>query len=158
MNDLITEPNKAYIAGIIDGEGSISIVSNNTKGKKGLYPSTYIKISVGSSSKDLIDFLVKLLGGCSYKEKNKQNRKRFWRWSLSSNQAANFIQIIVPYLIIKKHQANLAIEFYKVHKYALHLNPKLTQPYRIKELEFKEQMRTLNRNQYGTDGYEVDKL
>jgi len=101
----------AYVAGIIDGEGSISLTRNHNC-KEFRYPS----IHVPSTSYELMDLLKKEFGGwiCT-KKLYKENHKQSWSWSLSYNNAIQFLEKIHKYLVIKekRRRANLIIQRYK---------------------------------------------
>lgn len=100
----------AYTAGIIDGEGCISI-------HKSMNRNSYrraIHISVGNTNPWLINWLEFNFGGSSriYHPKNSK-WKDSWQWELSAKQAGEFLEMILPYLKLKRAQAELAIQFQK---------------------------------------------
>lgn len=108
----------AYLAGIIDGEGTIRI--NKTRLSK--YPNWQDKysahISVGMSSKKVIDLLVKNFKARMRIERaGVPNRKTIYRWGTSGNKAVpKILKKILPYLIAKKKHAELVIEFCEGYK------------------------------------------
>ena len=100
----------AYIAGLIDGEGCISIVK-----KKDLIhgSSNYdLRVSVNMTSEYLIQYLHFAFGGFWRERKKIEERhKQQWMWAVSGPKASEFLLTILPYLIIKKPQAELALRF-----------------------------------------------
>jgi hypothetical protein len=100
----------AYAAGIVDGEGCVAI---DRYSNKDLPSYCYrLKVRVGNTSIDLIEWLKNTFGGNvkTIKPRSKNN-KRAWEWYLAGEPAAKFIKLVRPYLLIKKQQADLAIAF-----------------------------------------------
>lgn len=103
----------AYIAGIIDGEGSIMI----TKTIQDKYLWYVLRVSVGSTNEWLPCFLKIAYGGYIYKKRDKRpQNSQCWEWDLQSRQALVFLQDILPYLHLKKPQAELAIRFQQARR------------------------------------------
>lgn len=109
----MTEIEKAYIAGIIDGEGSIMLQRIH----KNEYPSPCV--SIASTSLELLEWIKFSIGKgkiISKKNYNPEIHKDCYSYILRRNDAINLIQEIYPYLIInsKKNRAQLIIEKYKL--------------------------------------------
>ena len=102
----------AWTAGIVDGETSISIAKRTRKKKISVFPEYQLQICCESKTKVMQDNLQKLWGGSvtPYKDK-RENRADTWKWSIAANQAIQFLELVLPYLIVKSKQAELAIEF-----------------------------------------------
>lgn len=93
----------AYIAGVFDGEGCVNL------GKCG---NTYkARITIGNTNEWLIQRFKFQFGGNIRMNKGRDNRKDFWIWSLNCQQSARFLKLILPYLTIKRPQAQLLIEY-----------------------------------------------
>ena len=110
MNKM-TETEKAYIAGIVDGEGCITAYSYNTRRTT----STKSTIMVSNADTFLVDWLKTVSGlGTIHDHCNKRNLLKGWKpqrvWCLSSLHGSCLLKEILPYLIIKKEQAELFIE------------------------------------------------
>lgn len=95
----------AYAAGIIDGEGSISI---HKKEKSRCF---VLAVQVGVTDYELVDWLQFFFGGHINSYQPKGERKVVHIWRLFGTQAQEFIEQIKPYLILKKYKAELAISF-----------------------------------------------
>lgn len=93
----------AYLAGIIDGEGTIGIYYH--KGRN----SYRVKIYVVNTYKPLIDWLGSVFGGFVYKRNHTKWKTRY-EWHLGEN-AMELLKSLIPYLKIKKDQAILALGF-----------------------------------------------
>lgn len=50
-------------------------------------------------------------GGSILARKREAPRRDITQWQIANQQATNFLQVILPYLRIKKPQAEIAIEF-----------------------------------------------
>lgn len=108
----------AYLAGIIDGEGSIYIgnfSSNKVTGAK--YYQTNIEVT--NTDKNLIDWLVNIFGGRSYaytkSQTPKNSRKPVYRWIASGERVTHLCEIMMPYLVCKKRQAEIMIKMRKTY-------------------------------------------
>lgn len=100
---------KAYLAGIIDGEGYIGIGKANKKEQKSPYYRE--RVSVGISSKVIVDIFYEYFGGSiSYRDRiqSKFNSNQpYWVWEITDKKAAEFCHFFAPSLIVKRPQALL---------------------------------------------------
>lgn len=114
----ISEIAKAYAAGIIDGEGCIKIfrVSAKALGRKS--PRYQLQVQVGMTEIVAIQFLYNTFGGQIYDHPRpisyQHNMRDQKRWYICSRQAGRFVQLILPYLLIKKLHGKLVIDFMKL--------------------------------------------
>lgn len=98
----------AYAAGFFDAEGSVSIVGG---GK------TYnLLVSVANTARDILDrFSERFCGAVYVKDRTPKrdgfNRRVAWNWHASCKTADKFLESILPYLVVKKDQALLGIEY-----------------------------------------------
>lgn len=101
----------AYLAGIIDGEGSIVIYKYQRPNTKKMDYGGFV--CVGSTSQELILWLCKNVGGkwCNIK-KSKETYKNCYRWSQYGKDALMTVMRVSPYLIVKRKHAELYIQFY----------------------------------------------
>jgi len=109
----MTLEEKAYIAGIIDGEGSIMLQSFH----KNQLPSPCI--SVASTTLELLNYLKEVLGcGTIVKKKNYNSEKHqdSYTFYVRYDNAIKLLIEIEPYLVIesKKKRARLIIDKYKL--------------------------------------------
>jgi hypothetical protein len=110
----LNDTEKAYIAGIIDGEGCLRIDS----GKNGRGTVKYcITVSVSNTNFGLIEYLNKITNvGSVFLVKKKGNRRPQLRWMVFSKQAEEFINQILPFLRVKKPQAEILLESRKYNR------------------------------------------
>lgn len=104
---LCDEAELAYLAGIVDGEGSIFIAKNSAR----LQGSYTLRLSVTSTDRVLIDWIHARFGGntCSQRKPNRWSPAYHWR--LSGPHAKQLLEAIGPYLVIKRVKADWAIAF-----------------------------------------------
>ena len=100
----------AYIAGIVDGEGSIAIVASKSKKGTGL-PSHYLRLYVGNTSENLIQYLHNRLGGYKGIYVDNSSPHPIYKYYLTGENAKRVLLKMKPYLIIKREQADLGIYF-----------------------------------------------
>ena len=115
MSKELKETEKAYIAGILDGEGCVSIAKSNRSYLN--YPYYQLRVIIAMSDKNVIDLLTKKLGGYQQSIKMKNiNHKISYRWQLTCDDAENFLRLIEKYLIVKKMHCKAAFNFRKTKK------------------------------------------
>lgn len=102
--------NLAYLAGIIDGEGSIGFEHLAPRAKR---PKSYYvcRLTVINTNKDIIDRLKQTFKGTSDIRKPIKNRKVCYRWYVLGNDLEIAIKSLLPYLCIKRKQAELVLEY-----------------------------------------------
>ncbi|EPY2305867.1 LAGLIDADG family homing endonuclease [Clostridium sporogenes] len=108
----MTNEQKAYIAGIIDGEGSIMLL----KFHGNQFPSPCISIS--STTIELLEWIKSVTKIGTIKRKKNYNPEKHtdsFTYTIKYNNAINLLIEIEPYLVIKskKDRARLIIEKYK---------------------------------------------
>lgn len=101
-----------WTAGIIDGEGCICIY-NFAGTKKRILG---LRLCVGNTDARMIRKLKELWGGWIYPIAKTKCRKPFWNWVIQGKKAASILIELLPYLVAKKEQAKLGIEFAKTIK------------------------------------------
>lgn len=101
---MLNDIQKAYLAGIIDGEGCITI-------HKGV-PNYQVWLRVGSTNKSLVEYLQGLLGGTIRIQRQPSYRHaRLYLWGLFAADGVRMIlREVLPYLIVKKAAAENALK------------------------------------------------
>lgn len=103
----------AYLAGIIDGEGSIYI-GNFSCNPKTKIPYYQTNIQVTNTDKPLIDWLYNTFGGLISKRTVKQHaansRKQAYIWTASGERLTHLCELILPYLIVKTRQCEIMLK------------------------------------------------
>ena len=119
------ETDKAWLAGIIDGEGSIFIMKQHRKDRE--RDTNYIlRVVVSSTDPYMATECHNLVGGPVISEirDDRKNNSNTLRWALNGKKASSFLVSILPYLKVKMKQANLAIEFQNTtKKHYKHMKP-----------------------------------
>ncbi len=100
----MTKPHElGWAAGLFDGEGSLGIYRDKRSN------SAKLDVSLTMIDKDPIDKLYEMLGGI-YAEYTRPERLTY-RWSVYGKLATAPLLMIYPYLILKKDQVRVALEF-----------------------------------------------
>lgn len=120
----------AYAAGLIDGEGTISLsrLHRNTERAP--------VVSFASTSFELISFFRQTYGGSVVTKKVYSNRHtQSWECRLANNAALEFLRLVYPHMrhAIKRRRAKLLLEEYKL---VTPRNGKYTTTLRRKKREF----------------------
>lgn len=110
----------AYLAGVIDSDGCIS--TQRTKYGDHVYFAP--RVSIAGTRRNPHDLAASFFGGSVYRyvPKNPRHRPQF-QWSRTGEGAANVLEELVPYLRIKKRQAQLGLDLFEVVAVAPHLWP-----------------------------------
>lgn len=106
----MNEAEAAYAAGIFDGEGHVGIsVVKNGRG----YVYHRLMINVTSTNLEVLQWLFERWNGVLHNPRYfaKEEWRTAHRWTAADGRAMRFLQNIEPYLIIKREQAQLAIQF-----------------------------------------------
>lgn len=104
------ETEKAYISGFFDGDGSVIIHRNPTRRWYGL------SIVFANTNKELLLQIREMIGeGCLNSRKDGKKRKmkykKGWNLYFHGKKAQILLREMLPYLILKKVRAKLALEF-----------------------------------------------
>jgi hypothetical protein len=100
-----------YMAGIIDGEGclSIELQAANKSCRKVDY---YIpRMSVINTSYPLIEWLTKNFGGKHHIRKKEAKHKLIYVWNIFGQHLEDVVKAILPYMIIKADAAKIILEY-----------------------------------------------
>jgi len=133
----LEEIEKAYIAGLIDGEGTVTLSrkhSNETASPE---------VSIANNDLQLLAWVRNAVaaGKISLKRKNRPHHHQSYTWSIRDNKAISFLNEIKNYLIVKKQQAELITTSYKMYTPR---NGKYTPEMLKRKLELVAQIRKLN--------------
>lgn len=100
----LTETEKAYIAGLFDGEGSIGFYQR----RDNIFVPNF---RITNSDFRLGKWLHNRFGFGSFKIYERANRKTMWEWEIRGrNQIYELCKSLSPYLIVKKDQVDLLLD------------------------------------------------
>jgi hypothetical protein len=112
----ITPEESAYIAGFIDGEGSLQIQCrlhrNIVNEKENTWLGYSIFLDVGQTQIEILEYLKDVCeSGCIHKKNQYGNRKQAWCFRLAGKNAQELIGQIRPYLKVKSKIADVFLQF-----------------------------------------------
>lgn len=109
MHTDINSEKAAYIAGIVDGEGSVML--HPRRGRTDLRAG----VAVGSTSLNILEMLQETFGGSLRKTRDGTNRP-LYLWVLGARQTIPLLETVLPYLMVdgKAERARLILEYYSV--------------------------------------------
>lgn len=113
MDRLTEEGLKGWVAGFIDGEGTISI--HKMIESKSLMGARH-RASVEATNTNLTSLqkLVSLFGGSIWQKRQQgENNLDCYRWRVEGQTARKVILFALPYFIVKKKQAEITLKFCK---------------------------------------------
>ena len=128
----LTTTQAAYLAGVIDGEGSIFLFKRSG--------GSAMRITVANTNRDLLEWclLTTGVGNIVLKATSNPKHKQSGMWLCNSQAAASVLEQLADYLIIKKEQARMAIDF----QHKLHVPVEKAQ--RDWQHQWRERMKSLN--------------
>jgi hypothetical protein len=153
---------RAYWAGILDGEGSIDITRTYHQTKLGKHVYHFMRMAVYNRKRSLIEDAIKEFGMGSIQTHTMTRQisgKTYpdsvvYSWTVTTNKACHVLKLLLPFLRLKKEKAKLAIAFQETKEntrgrvkggnYA-HLSEK--------ELEWREQCRSKMKHLNGRRPY-----
>lgn len=106
----------AYIAGVMDGDGSFSIMRKKPE-KEGRSPLFYPIIQLANASEDLVRLVYQKFGGSFFTRKERLTeegafRKASHQWKIEKSPIClPFLEAVIPYLKIKKERAEFLRDF-----------------------------------------------
>ena len=109
------ESNIEYIAGLFDGEGSVSYKQymRKRKGAKKAYPTWQIRLEIAMTDKSVLQWVTEILGvGTMGPRKVRPGRKKQWRWRCSHRDAYYVCLLIWPYAHTKLPKIQQVIDHY----------------------------------------------
>ena len=102
-----TEPQLAYLAGIVDGEGCVNIYRGGKRPRMDYAGRIYVV----STDRCLIDWLQGLFGGMTYTRRVREGYKPKHEWVVERRMTDAIISGILPYVVIKRDQLELLQRF-----------------------------------------------
>lgn len=107
----------AWLAGIIDGEGSIFIMKQGRTDRERQF-NYILRISVQSTDGIMAQECLKISGegACFDQATNHDNQSNTYKWQVSGKKAKHVLENILPFLRVKRNQAEAAIDFQNTTK------------------------------------------
>lgn len=136
----------AYMAGLIDGEGYIALKRDHTAGCVTYAP----VVRITNTSLEMLYWVQGRFGG--YVGHNKMSGNGKWKesyyWTVHHAKAASFLSIILPYLVVKRKQAELVIQHYETNT----PRKKPSEELALRRETIREELHKLNRRGPALDG------
>lgn len=138
------EPTKlAYLAGIIDGEGTIYIGRVTRKRITGIKVHYATIMQVSNTDKCLIDWLYNNFGGSTSQytpgQLPKNSRMHVYSWKIT-HQLEEICKALLPYLVTKKKQAEIMIQMRKTYNPIFSNRSKISKALPIETMELRERL------------------
>jgi hypothetical protein len=132
----LEEAEKAYIAGIVDGEGTVTLMKHH----KNETPLPFVAIA--NNNLDLLKWIKSLVGGniCT-KKKRLPHHNDSYVLNIRQDRAMRLLNEIKEFLIVKKQQADLITTQYKA---VTHRAGKYTPELLAKKYQLVAKIRELN--------------
>lgn len=113
MTEPLSDREIAYLAGFFDGEGCVSILRFAEKRRAATYFAYRLQVRIGNTNLEVLEWIQSKFGGTIYDQVRSVpgNRKPFWAWHTSGHKAKTFLEMIEPFVIVKRRQIQVALQF-----------------------------------------------
>lgn len=100
-----------YFAGVLDSDGCISIGKMRAGNQRTSNPRYVLTICVVNTSLALMDWLIEKFGGAvKARRQEKAHHRVTYNWHYNNGKAAGILELVEPYLIVKKEQARIGLD------------------------------------------------
>lgn len=110
---MLTETEKAYLAGFLDADGCINVSCHNIPGSA--TPTHYLQVTIVQANGPFLEKWCNLtsLGRVYEMPPSDLAKKKVYQWTMNGKQAETFLTLLLPYIDIKHPDAELALMFRK---------------------------------------------
>jgi len=109
----MTEAEAAYIAGLFDGEGTITYKKYKEKKRNGIYDCWRISMEIAMTDRSVLVWLTEVLGcGTLNKKPRKNGHKMQYRWRCVFRDCFHVCCLLFPYAHVKLGKIQQVIEHY----------------------------------------------
>ena len=115
---MLREADIGYMAGLFDGEGSITYKKYKEKKKTGTYNCWRIVMEISMTDKAVLVWFHEMLGCGTLRKKPRPGHKMQWRWRCSFRDAYYVARLFWPYSHTKIDKINQIIDHYSDEKIA----------------------------------------
>ena len=115
---MLREADIGYMAGLFDGEGSITYKKYKEKKKTGTYNCWRIVMEISMTDKAVLVWFHEMLGCGTLRKKPRPGHKMQWRWRCSFRDAYYVARLFWPYSHTKLDKINKIIDHYADEKIA----------------------------------------
>ena len=113
---MLREADIGYMAGLFDGEGSITYKKYKEKKKTGTYDCWRIVMEISMTDKSVLVRFHEMLGCGTLRKKPRPGHKMQWRWRCSFRDAYYVARLFWPYSHTKLDKINKIIDHYAEDK------------------------------------------
>jgi hypothetical protein len=111
------ETDKAYIAGLLDGEAYIGIKKSNNRHNGTVNPIYQERVQVRMVDEQAIKFLTEMFGGNYHQDKpSTSNGRPLFCFQASDSKAVGILKTVLPYLRVKRDSANIVLKLQNLKK------------------------------------------
>ena len=113
---MATDTEIAWAAGLLDGEGCISICQELPKsGRRPVKTARYtLRVKMSLTHEAALKRFADIVGQgfvWECRRKFERPRKRIWVWEAASRKAERVLELLLPHLYLKADQAEVALKF-----------------------------------------------
>ena len=108
--------NLAYVAGLIDGDGSVGVACQRRGSQKDRW-SYYASVTIGMTepAKPILEWIHQEWGGSLHSHKTAGEKEcPAWQWRVTGDKAQAILRKLLPHLRLKGPQARLALEVERI--------------------------------------------
>ena len=96
---------RAYMAGFFDGEGCVTISRPRSR-------SNYqLEVNIGNTNREVLEWVQRNYGGRLHRMRKHIYYKPISVWQVSGEEAIDFLQLILPFLKVKRTASSASSQF-----------------------------------------------
>lgn len=110
-NKVMTEGEAAYVAGLVDGEGTICFSSRKSSGRRAYWLTCHLTIA--NTDWNLLEKVVEITGNGYIRDSGtpKSGQKQGYSWRVGAVQARFLLPQLLPFLVLKHRQAECLLRY-----------------------------------------------
>lgn len=139
---------KRYLAGILDGEGSIEI--HRAKGRSRVPYNYNVRVRISNTNRGLLCLVQPEYGGVIGK-RSRPGRRVDYLLEISSRNAIRLLKDTLPFLIVKRDQAALALKLPRVA-----VGQKMSPDIQQKQQDIYKRMQLLNKKGFRAEQLKME--
>jgi LAGLIDADG DNA endonuclease family protein len=112
----LTEAEAAYVAGLIDGEGTITLFTSGTEPGR-LSRALRTKVSIANTNLLMLERVIEMTGNGAISTTGRRKdpaHKQGYLWRIEASQIRRILPQVSPYLVVKQRQAEIVLRVLEI--------------------------------------------
>lgn len=112
LMEALSGEQRAYLAGLFDGEGTVAVYESSSASRGERRPIWVYQVQITNCSLKVLDHVAAAVGGSVVrKSAGRVNWRQCFVWRLCGDGAATFMEAVLPFAIVKADEIREALRF-----------------------------------------------